>query len=112
MKITDTDSRMTPEDVAVLKAMFEEREGAVEAIRKIFYPELTSDAPIFQNKGFLGQCKLTPEMTPEQKIIEIEAHQKLNHHIEGCLSVIKLLVGTKDETPEQIITRLQKDSSK
>lgn len=112
MKITDTESRMTPQDIAVLKAMFEDREGAVEVIRKIFFPELTADNPLMLNNDMWSKCQLRPDMTVEQKIIEIESHQKLINHVEGGLQVIKTLIGRKEESPEQVLARLQKDSAK
>jgi hypothetical protein len=112
MTTLEKNARMTEKDIAVLKAMFEDREGAVEVIRKIFYPELTADAPIRINQDMWSSCMLTPEMTPEQKVIAVEAHQKLLQHIEGSLGVIKTLVGKKDESPEQVLNRLQKDSAR
>jgi pyruvate kinase len=111
MQITDTNARMTPEDIAVLKAMFEDREGAVEAIRKIFYPELTAANPISINNDFLTQLNIS-EMTPEQALLAVTARQQLVRHVEGCFQVIKTLIGKKSESPEQILARLQKDSAK
>jgi hypothetical protein len=112
MSVLDKNARMTEQDIAVLKAMFEDREGAVEVVRKIFYPELTADNPIRLNQDMWSSCMLTPEMTPEQKVIAVEAHQKLVLHVEGCLGVIKTLIGKKSESPEQVLARLQKDSAK
>lgn len=112
MKITDTDSRMTPDDVAVLKAMFEDREGAVEVIRKIFFPELRSDNPLFQNNDMWSQGFTLEGLSPEEKVIAVEARQMLIKHVEGALSVIRALIGKKDETPEQVLARLKKDSAK
>jgi hypothetical protein len=112
MKISDKNARMTPEDIAVLKAMFEDREGAVEVIRKIFYPQLTADNPILANKDVWSDNLNIDSLTPEQAIIEIKAHQKLINRVEGSLAIIKHLIGEKDETPEQVLARLQKDSAK
>lgn len=111
MTISDNKSRMTEEDIAVLKAMFEDREGAVEVIRKIFYPELTADNPLQMNQDMWSQVPLT-ELGAEQALIQIQAQQKLVKHVEGGLSVIKVLVGEKNESPEQILERLTKDSAK
>lgn len=111
MKITDTNARMTPEDVTLLKAMFDEREGAVEVIRKIFYPELTADAPLHGNKDMFFDLDLSG-MSAEQKVIAVEARQMLIKHVEGCLAVIRALVGKPGETAEQTMERLRKDSSK
>lgn len=112
MSTMDKNARMTERDIAVLKAMFEDREGAVDVVRKIFYPELTADAPIRLNQDMWSSCLLSPDMTPEQKVIAVEAHQKLSQHVEGCLGVIKTLIGKKEESPEQVLARLQKDSAK
>lgn len=112
MTTLEKNARMTEKDIAVLKAMFEDREGAVEVIRKIFYPELTADAPIRLNQDMWSSCLLNADMTPEQKVIAVESHQKLLQHVEGCLGVIKTLVGKKEETAEQVLARLQKDSAK
>ncbi len=111
MSTMDKNARMTEQDIAVLKAMFEDREGAVEVIRKIFYPELTADAPIRLNQDMMSQLNLV-ELSPEQQVVEVRAHQKLVQHVEGSLGVIKTLIGTKAETPEQVLARLQKDSAK
>lgn len=111
MIITDDKPRMTSTDIAVLKAMFEERDGAVEVIRKIFYPELTVDNPIQLNRDMFFDLQLDG-MSPDQKVIAVEAHQKLVRHVEGCLAVIKQLIGKKNETPEQVLERLRKDSAK
>lgn len=111
MKITDTNARMTLEDVTLLKAMFAERDGAVEVIRKIFYPELTADAPLHGNKDMFFDLDLSG-MSPDQKVIAVEARQMLIKHVEGSLSVIKALVGQSGETAEQTLARLKKDSAK
>lgn len=102
---------MTADDVAVLKAMFEDREGAVEVLRKIFYPELTADNPLQLNSDMYTQLQIT-EMSPEQALLAVTARQQLVRHVEGSLQVIKLLVGEKGETPEQALNRLRKDSAK
>jgi hypothetical protein len=112
MQISDTKSRMTPEDVAVLKAMFEDREGAVEVIRKIFFPELRADNPLFQNNDLYTQGFSLDGLSGEDKVIMVEARHMLVKHIEGALSVMRALIGKKDESPEQVLERLQKDSSK
>jgi hypothetical protein len=111
MKITDTESRMTTDDITTLKAMFEDREGAVEVIRKIFYPELASGNPINLNNDLFTQLQIS-EMSPEQALIAVTARQQLVRHVEGCFAVIKALVGEKGESAEQTLARLQKNSAK
>lgn len=111
MNISSTDSRITPEDIAVLKAMFEDREGAVEVFRKIFYPELATNNPLNLNNDFFTQLNIS-EMSPEQALLAVTARQQLVRHIEASFQVIKQLVGNKGETAEQVLARLQKDSAK
>lgn len=113
MQVSESRARMTPDDIAVLKAMFEDRENSVDAIRKIFLPTLTADNPIFTNQDmWTGSTLALDGMTPEQKVIAVESHIKLVKHIEGCFGVIKALIGQKNESPEQVLARLQKDSTK
>lgn len=111
MLITSTDSRVTPEDIAVLKAMFEDREGAVEVLRKIFFPELATNNPIALNNDMYTQLQIS-EMSPEAALLAVTARQQLVRHVEGSFQVIKALIGQKGETPEQTLARLQKDSAK
>lgn len=103
---------MTPEDIAVLKAMFEDREGAVEVIRKIFYPELTADNPIFGNHDMYTETLQLDGLGEREQVIEVKSHLKLVRHIEGRLSIIKQLIGEKGETPEETLARIQKDSAR
>lgn len=102
---------MSTDDIAVLKAMFEDREGAVEALRKIFYPELAAGNPIQLNNDFMTQLQIS-ELAPEAALLAVTARQQLVRHIEGSFQVIKALIGQKGETPEQTLARLQKDSAK
>ena len=112
MTINGKSSRLTDADLAVLRAMFLDREGAPEVLRKIFFPELTADDPIMLNGDMWSVNFDLDSMTAEQQIIAIKAHQKLIKHVEGCLKVIGLLVGTKEESAEEAIARVRKDSAK
>jgi len=103
--------RITVDDIAALKAMFEDNAAGAKAVRKIFYPELTSDDPLQMNEDMMTKL-LLDGMSTDQMVVEVRAHQKLVKHIEGCLSVIKHLVGEKTETAEQVLARLTKDSAK
>lgn len=112
MEITKTVPRITETDLQALKGMFIGREGAVEVIRKIFFPELMSDAPLYQNQDMWTYNFSLADMTPEQKVIAVEARAQLIKHVEGSLSVIKALVGTKEESAEEALNRIKKDSAK
>lgn len=49
---------------------------------------------------------------PEETFINLTARNSYISHIEAMLAQIKMLAGRKDETPEQTVERLQKDSAK
>jgi hypothetical protein len=112
MEINSNAPRITEADLAALKGMFLGRENAVEVLRKIFYPELTTDAPLYKNQDMWTYNFDLSEMTPEQKAVAIEARQQLIKHVEGSLSVIRALVGTKEETVDEALARIKKDSAK
>lgn len=111
MVINEDKNRISTTEIEVLKAMFEDREGAVEIIRKIFFPELATDNPLQMNKNMFIDLDFEG-MSPEAMVIAVLAQQKLVKHVEGCLSVIKALVGKKEESAEQVIARLTKNSAK
>ena len=112
MTINEQKPRLSDQDLAVLRAMFLDREGAIDVIRKIFFPELTADSPIKLNNDLWTTGFDLSGMTPEQKVIAVEARQMMVNQIEGGLQVIRLMVGTKEETVEQAVARVRKDSSK
>lgn len=104
-------SRLVASDIATLKGAFQDNDALIEVIRKVFYPQLTEDSPIRANFDLWTRLDLNG-MTPEQKVIRIEAHQLMVNHIENALGNIITLIGKKDETPEQVLARLSKDSAK
>jgi len=104
-------SRLVASDIATLKAAFEGNDELIQVIRKVFYPQLTEDSPIRANFDLWTKLDLNG-MTTEQKVIRIEAHQLMVNHIENALGNIITLIGKKNETPEQVLERLHKDSTK
>lgn len=103
--------RMTPEDVAAFKAMFADNKGGLKALRKIFLPELSTDNPLNMNFDLWSKLDLSG-LSGEQKLVKVEANQMLIAHIEACLGMINVLAGSKDETAEETLERLMKDSTK
>lgn len=104
-------SRLVASDIATLKGAFQDNDALIEVIRKVFYPQLTEDSPIRANFDLWTRLDLNGMML-EQKVIRIEAHQLMVNHIENALGNIITLIGKKDETPEQVLARLSKDSAK
>lgn len=112
MTINEQKPRLTDKDLEVLRAMFLDREGAIDVVRKIFFPELTADSPIKLNGDLWTTNFDLTGMTGEQKVIAVEARQMMVNQIEGSLQVIRLIVGGKEETAEAVLARVRKDSAK
>ena len=111
MPTKKNETRMSDADFATAKAMFSDNDEGLKFLRKIFYPEVDVTNPIGINFDLWTKLDLNG-LTPEQKIIKVEANQMLIAHIEACLSIIKTIAGTKEESANQTRERLTKDSSK
>jgi hypothetical protein len=105
------ETRMTDDDFARIKGMFADNDGNLKVLRKIFFPELSDTNPVGMNFDLWTKLDLTG-LSPEQKVIKVEANQMMVAHIEACLSMLKTLAGSKDETPEQTRKKLIQNSSK
>lgn len=60
----------------------------------------------------LDELKKVEGKSPEEISIDMNARNTIIFHLEQCLMQLKILAGSKEETPEQTKERLQKDSSK
>lgn len=105
------ESRLTNEDMALIKALFAENDANLKLLRKIFYPEKDDMNPIGMNFDLWTKLDLTG-LSNEQMVIVVKAYQMMVSHIESCLFMLKDLAGRKDETPEQTMKRLMQNSSK
>ena len=103
--------RITPQERALLESVFKGNEELLRVLRKIFLPELDPYVPIGQNLDLWMTLPLE-EMTPEAALINIKARNSVIAHLESCLRTIKILAESPDETPEEALQRLKKDSSK
>lgn len=109
----ENDTRITTEDIAVIKSMFADNDAALKVIRKIFAPTISATDPIGKTGDLWAPMFLDlVDKSPEQAVIEIKAHQKFVSYIEGGLRNLKLLAGKKEESAEDTLRRLQKDSAK
>lgn len=102
---------MSVDDVATLKAMFAGNDENLKVLRKVFFPELEAENPIGINFDLWSKLDLSG-LSPEAKVIRVEAHALLVQHVETCLQMIKTLAGWEQETPEQTMKRLTKASAK
>lgn len=104
MRITDT-------ELSILKNTFKGNEELLRLMRKLFLPELEPYAPLGQNIDLWMTVKID-DMEPELAMINIKARNQLIQHLDQVLNSIKMLAETADETPEQALTRMKKNSSK
>ena len=109
--MSNNEMRIKDAELEMIKGTFAGKDELLKVMRKIFLPEITSDAPIGQNIDLWMTLKVD-EMTPEQALINIKARNSLIQHVEMCLSQIKILSGMKNESVAETKERLAKDSSK
>lgn len=103
--------RITEADLAVIKSLFAENDEALKVMRKVFLPEITSDAPLGQVVDLWLTLPLDGQ-TPEQALINIKSRNLVIQHIEQQLLQLRSLAGRKDESVEQTRNRLGKNSTK
>lgn len=103
--------RISDMDLSMIKNTFADKDELLKVMRKIFLPEITSDAPIGQNIDLWMTMKVD-DMSAEEALINIKARNSLIQHVEMCLSQLKVLAGMKKESVDQTKERLAKDSSK
>ena len=111
MKNTRGEMRITEIELGLLKATFADNDVLLKVLRKIFFPEVTADAPIGQNLDLWMTLKIE-DMSPEDALINLKARNTVIQHVEQCLMQIKALAGLKDDTVEQTVERLKTDSNK
>ena len=103
--------RITPTEMTILQNAFKGNEELVRLMRKLFLPELDPYVPIGQNIDLWMTVKVD-DMTPEQAVINLKARNSLISHLDQVLNSIKTLAETANETPEEAIERLRKNSTK
>lgn len=103
--------RFSNEELGQIKALYGNNENALKLLRKVFLPELLPDAPIGQNIDLWMTFKVE-DLNPEDALINLKARNTLISHLEQCLLQLSLLAGQKDESVEDTLSRLKKDSTK
>lgn len=102
--------RINKQEIGILQSTFKGNEELVKLMRKLFLPELDPKSPIGQNIDLWMTLKID-DLAPEAAIINIKARNLLISHLDQVLNTIKVL-SEQDETPEDALARLRKDSSK
>ncbi len=109
----DSDTRITTDDVAAIKSMFAGNDKNLKVIRKVFSPTISENDPIGKTSDLWSPMFLDlVEKNAEQALIEIKAHQKFVSYVEGGLRNLKMLAGKPEESAEETLRRLTKDSAK
>lgn len=103
--------RFSTEELAQIKALYSNNEEALKLLRKVFLPEISPNAPLGQNIDLWMTFKVE-DLSAEEALINLKARNTLISHLEACLLQLSLLAGAKDETPEQTLERLKKNSTK
>jgi hypothetical protein len=102
--------RITKDERDLIKAVFKGNDALLSIVRKIFLPEIDPKAPVGQIIDLWLPLKL--EGSLEDKIIAIEARNKLIMHVEQCLMQLKLISELSEQTPEQVVAKVKANSSK
>lgn len=102
--------RITEKEKELLKTTFGDNLPLLKLLRKIFLPEIMPDAPLGQNID-LWMTVPVDNMTPEQALINLKARNTVIGHIELQLQTLDAL-SHPDETPEERVARLAKNSNK
>lgn len=103
--------RITPEEMAMIRATFKDNEPLLKLMRKIFLPEIDPNAPLGQIVDLWMALNLK-ELSNEQALVKIEARNTLILHIEQQLIGLRTMADSVDETPAQVKERMKKDSTK
>jgi hypothetical protein len=101
--------RYTEAELSLIKHTFGSDE-VLKVLRKTFLPELDPDAPI-GNQIDLWMTVKVDDLTAEQAVVNIKARNSLIMHVEQQLVQLKLLAEMHNETPEDAIMKLKKNSS-
>lgn len=104
------DMRITPEEKKSIEDTFGGNDRLLKLLRKIFLPAYDPNAPIGQTVDLWSMKDITG-MAPEEAKIYFLTRQQLILHVEAQLMQLKVLA-KKEETVEDVMKRMQKDSSK
>lgn len=110
-KQTGRQMRFTPDELSLLKATFRDNEALILLLRKVFLPELDPNAPIGQVVD-LWMVKDYGTMSPEDVKIHVIARKDLILHVEQQLMQLQVLSQQREETAEEVIARIEKNSAK
>lgn len=103
--------RITPDEIGIIKSVFQGNEILTKLMRKMFLPEIDPSAPIGQMVD-LYRTIPTKDRTPEQIAIDLTVRNMVIDHVDQVLMQLSLISQMEEVTPEQTIAKLKQDSSK
>lgn len=108
---TGENMRITKPERRLIQNTFQGQEDLLRLMRKVFLPELDPSLPLGQNMDLWMTVKLEG-LSLEEQLINLKARNALISHIDNCLITLKTLAESPEETPEQAVDRIKKDSAK
>jgi hypothetical protein len=101
----------TDHELSLIKNTFKGNEELLKLMRKVFLPEIDPDAPLGQTIDLWMTVALT-DKTPQDAYVHLLARNSLISHLDQQLLHLKFLSEMDDETPEEALARLTKNSTK
>lgn len=102
--------RITKDERDLIKAVFKGNDRLFAIVRKIFLPEIDPTAPVGQIIDLWMTVK--NEGSIEDRLINLEARNKVIMHVEQSLMQLKLISELEEQTPEQVVAKVKANSSK
>lgn len=103
--------RLSDEELQWIKATFSGNEQGLITLRKILLQTGESDTPIgFYRDSWSGVD--LKGLSNEDKLLAVASHQMQMGQLEAALYQVKNIAGEADETVEEMMKRLEKNSSK
>ncbi len=103
--------RINDDELKIIKSLFADNETALKLMRKIFLPEVDTDAPIGQVVDIWMPIDVD-SISPEQLVTTIKARKILISHLEQCLMQLSVLAGSKIDSVEETKKKLTQNSTK
>ena len=103
--------RLSDEELQWIKATFSSNEQGLITLRKILLQTAESETPIGYYRDSWSGVDLKG-LSSEQQVLAVGAHQIAMGNIEAALFQVKNIAGTEDESVEEMMKRLDKNSAK
>jgi hypothetical protein len=103
--------RITPDEIAAIKRTFKDNEPLLLLMRKMFLPEIDPKAPIGQLVDLWLTLKIE-DLSPEDVVIKLRARNEVIAHVDQVLMQLKLISMMEEQTKEEVVASVQKNSAK